>query len=113
MKSAKLVRLKWRDRTGVIERELPVSRSCPGCGLRRARRADTHELCTSLHYVPVECRRCLTGSYYALPVAELEQLRTLEEFRRTGQFTARLPERSLRERMNDAIQGFWDGWRGP
>lgn len=136
------VRLRWRDANGEVERVLDVGKLCPRCSTRSRHRADTVELCTDPSYVPVECKRCYPGTYYALPreysssratryppdlgkhfatiaridadqgVIELSEPDDAVYFEQGWTFAAIDDPRSLRERVRDAWRGLMLGWRG-
>lgn len=127
------VRLRWRDGNGEVERVLDVGKLCPRCSTRSRHRADTVDLCTDPSYVPVECKRCYPGTYYALPraclsasdiaavitrvdpdqgVIELSCPDDAVYFEQGWTFAAIDDPRSLRERVRDAWRGLMLGWRG-
>jgi hypothetical protein len=111
--SRTLVRLQWRDEKGHIERELQVARLCPQCRGGERRRVDTHGNAAASAYAPVECTNCIPGTYYAIPLGALVQMRDVADYRRERQFPQKRPPRSIGRRFADAVRAFVTDWRTP
>jgi hypothetical protein len=113
------VSLTWRDERGPMQRVLEVSRTgCPVCRSFHRRRADTHgqafdaERMLTSEVVPMVCLRCAPCTYYAIPIRDVLELRSLEELRAVHAFPDLTP-RSWWARARAALHAARTEWSKP